>query len=303
MIKKILFSALILLLVVGCSSNQSSGDDAAAESTPKEGVTTVLEQMLTGPDEELMELYDGNDVQATTDYYEEQFGPYFTPEYMEKMLNTNMLNVFHYEAYRNKETMDGVELSVEGSDDAENAYDFKAKVDVSTGETADVSGRVNTDENGNITRIHFIKIDPLMNAFDTAVKTDNGLFEYDHSKLETRASDEAYQPKYPTVMPFEVDGVSIDAGETGQEGALLTFMIHGEESQSMELTTVKDGDSPMDLGDAVEVSIGDQTARYDGVEGGVHRLVWTDGSITYSLKGKLDGLTKEKMITIAESFE
>ena len=71
----------------------------------------------------------------------------------------------------------------------------------------------------------------------------------------------------------------------------------------MELTTVKDGEiSYQDL-KTEEVSIGNQTGQYAGKEGGVQRLIWTDGSITYELKGKVKDLSKEDLITVAESFK
>ena len=266
-------------------------------------MTKVLEQIVSGPDEELTQLYEEDNYEEIFNYYMDQFEPYFTEEFMEKAVNTNLFNRLHQKAYGNDVDMEIGNMSVEERDDTENAYDFEIQVEVSNGQSAEVSGRVNTDEEGKISRIHYIEIQSLMNAFDTAVETEGGLFIYDSSTLVSRTGDEAYQPKYPTVMPFEVDGVEIEPGMMEQRDTLLTFIFHAETSETMELTTVKDDEISNQNLEAEEVSIGNQTGQYAGNEDKDQRLIWTDGSVKYELKGNVEDLSKDDLIKVAESFE
>ncbi|MBA2174233.1 DUF4367 domain-containing protein [Halobacillus locisalis] len=308
MFKKILFIVLAFLVTVGCASNQSSGDQTTEENTTdentvKQDVTMVLEQMFSGPDEELTQYHEEDNYEAISNYYTEKFEPYFTEDYMEAAINTNLLNSFHQKAYGNDVKMEISTMSVEQSEDTETAYDFESQIDVSNGETAGVSGRVNTNEEGNITRIHYIEIESLLNSFDTAVEIEEGLFEYDRSRLVSRTGDEAFQPKYPTIMPFEVNGVEIQPGAMKQKDTVLNFIFHAETEETMKLMTVKDGDISYDDVETEEVLMGDLTGQYAGVEGETQRLIWTDGSITYELKGNVEDLSKEDLTTIAESFE
>ncbi|QAS51289.1 DUF4367 domain-containing protein [Halobacillus litoralis] len=298
MIKKTLFIVIMLLIAAGCASNQSTG-----ENTTEDDVTKVLEQIFSGPDEKLTRFYEEDDYEGVFDYYTDHFESFFTEEYMNQAVNTNLLGGFHQKAYGNEVNMEIGNRSIEQSEDTENAYDFEMQIDVSNGQSAEISGRVNTNEEGKITRIHYIDTQSLMNAFDTAVETEEGLYEYDRSMLVSRTGDEAYQPMYPTVMPFEVDGVEIEPGIMEQKDTLLTFIFHAEKDETMELMTVKDGEITSQDLDTEEVSIGNQTGQYAGNEGGTQRLIWSDGSITYELKGEVEGLSKGDLITVAESFE
>lgn len=308
MFKKYLFIALALLITAGCASTQSSGDQTAGENTTEENtvksdVTMVLEQMFSGPDEELTKYHEEGNYEAISNYYVEKFKPYFTEDYMEAAINTNLLNSFHQKAYGNDVKMEIRNMSVEQSEDTETAYDFESQIDVSNGETADISGRVNTDENGKITRIHYTEVESLLNSFDTAVEIEEGLFEYDRSRLVNRTGDEAFQPKFPTIMPFEVNGVEIQPGVMKQKDTVLNFIFHAETKESIKLMTVNDGEISYDDLETEEVSIGEMTGQYAGKEGETQRLIWTDGSIAYELKGNVEDLSKEDLITVAESFE
>ncbi|MBX0356106.1 DUF4367 domain-containing protein [Halobacillus sp. Nhm2S1] len=301
--KKILFIMIALLITAGCASSPSSSENSSEENTTEDDVTKVLEQIFSGPDEELEQLHEEENYQGISSYYMDQFEPYFTEKYMKQALDTNLLNSFHQKA-GNDVNMEIGKMSVEQSEETETAYDFDMQINISNGETADVSGRVNTNEEGKITRIYYNDdVQSLLHAFDTAVQTEEGLFEYDRSRLVSRTGDEAYQPKYPTLMPFEVDGVEIDPGVMEEKDTVLTFIFHAEMNEEMELTTVKDGDISYDDIETEEVSIGDQTGQYAGNEGETQRLIWKDGSIMYELKGNVDGLSKDDLIMVAESFE
>jgi|GEM_PF-6442550 len=303
MIKKLLFMAITLLIAAGCTSTQSSSENTKEESTAKDDVKIVLEQIFSGPDKELTQFYEEHNQEEISNYYKDQFEPYFTEKYMDQAMKTNLVSSFHQKAYGNEVKMDIGSMSVEQSEEKDTAYDFNTQIDVSNGQSAKVSGRVNTNEQGKITRIHYMDPQPLLHAFDKAVETEDGLFEYDRSRLVSRTEDEAYQPKYPTVMPFEVDGVEIETGPMDQKDTLLTFTFHAETEEMMELITVKDGDiSYVDL-ETEEVSIGEQTGQYAGNKGDPQRLIWKDGSITYELKGNVEDLSKEDLITVAESFK
>ncbi|MGA9288212.1 MAG: DUF4367 domain-containing protein [Anaerobacillus sp.] len=303
MIKKILFIAITFFITAGCASTQSSGEKSIEENTIKDDVTTVLEQMFSGPNEELTKFYEEENDEKISNYYIDQFKPYFTEESMDRAVNTNLLNSFHQKAYGNDVYMDIGNISVEQSEDTGTAYDFEIQINVSNGQTADVSGRVNTNDEGEITRIHYLDIQSLMNAFDKGIETKEGLFEYDRSRLVSRTGDEVYQPKYPTVMPFEVDGVEIEHGSMEQKDSLIKFIFHAETNKAMELTTVKDGEISYQELETEEVSIGKQKGQYAGNEGDTQRLIWTHGSITYKLQGDVENLSKEDLITVAESFK
>ncbi|SFG62226.1 protein of unknown function [Halobacillus alkaliphilus] len=303
MIKKLLFMAITLFIAAGCSSTQSSGEDTKGESTAKDDVKKVLEQIFSGPDKEVTQFYEDNNHEEISNYYKKQFEPYFTEKYMDQAMKTNLVSSFHQKAYGNEVKMDIVSMSIEQSEDKATAYDFNTQIDVSNGQSANISGRVNTNEEGKITRIHYMDPQPLLHAFDTAVETEDGLYEYDRSRLVSRTEDEAYQPKYPTVMPFEVDGVEVEAGPMEQKDTLLTFTFHAETGEMMELMTVKNGDISYQGVETEEVSIGEQNGQYAGNKGDTQRLIWEDGSITYELKGNIEDLSKENLITVAESFK
>ncbi|WP_258871495.1 DUF4367 domain-containing protein [Halobacillus trueperi] len=273
MMKKFLFIAITLFITAGCASTQYSGENTEEENTTEDDVTMVLEQIFSGPEKELAQLYEEENYEEISNYYMDQFEPYFTEKYMDQAVKTNLLRSFHQKAYGNDVHMEIGNMSVEQSEETETAYDFEMQILISNGETADVSGRVNTNEEGKITRIHYNDIQTLLHAFDTSVETEDGLFEYDRSKLVSRTGDEAYQPKYPTIMPFEVDGVEIEAGVMEQKDTVLTFIFHAETNETMELMTVKDAEiSSQDI-ETEEVSIGDQTGQYAGNEGETQRLI------------------------------
>ncbi|WP_406944095.1 DUF4367 domain-containing protein [Halobacillus sp. SY10] len=303
MMKKFLFIAITLFITAGCASTQSSGENTEQENTTEDDVTKVLEQIFSGPEKELAQLYEEENHEGISNYYMDQFEPYFTEEFMTQAVDTNLLSSFHQKAYGNDAHMEIGNMSVEQSEETDTAYNFEMQILISNGETADVSGRVNTNEEGEVTRIHYNDIQTLLHAFDKAVETEDGLFEYDRSKLVSRTEDEAYQPKYPTIMPFEVDGVEIEAGVMEQKDTVLIFIFHAETNETMELMTVKDAEiSSQDI-ETEEVSIGDQTGQYAGNEGETQRLIWKDESIMYELKGNVDGLSKDDLIKVAESFK
>lgn len=301
MLKKILFITMVLIITAGCASNQSASENMEEENTTKDDVTTVLEQIFSGPDEELTQIYEEEKYEEVSTYYMDKFNSYFTEDYMESAMNTNLLNSFHLKAYGNGVEMAIGTINVEQSEDKATAYDFDIQVNVSNGQTADVSGRVNTNEEGKITQIRYMDPQSLPYAFDTATETEDGLFDYDRSRLVSRTGDEAYQPMYPTVMPFEVDGVEIK--HESQDDSSITFIFHGESGEKMELTTVQNGEISSDQVETEEISIGDQKGLYAGKEGETQRMIWTNGSITYELKGKIEDLSKEDLLIVAESFE
>ncbi|PFG12341.1 DUF4367 domain-containing protein [Bacillus sp. es.036] len=301
MLKKILFITMVLIITAGCASNQPASENTEEENTTKDDVTTVLEQIFSGPDEELTQIYEEEKYEEVSTYYMDKFNSYFTEDYMESAMNNDLLNSFHRKAYGNGVEMAIGTINVVQSEDTATAYDFDIQVNVSNGQTADVSGRVNTNEEGKITQIRYMDPQSLPYAFDTATETEDGLFVYDRSRLVSRTGDEAYQPMFPTVMPFEVDGVEIK--HESKDDSTITFVFHGETGEKMELMTVKNGEISSDQLETEEVSIGDQKGQYAGTEGETQRLIWTNGSITYELKGKIEGLSKEDLLTVAESFE
>ncbi|MYL19618.1 DUF4367 domain-containing protein [Halobacillus litoralis] len=300
MIKKVIFIFVVVFVTAGCASSQSSGDLSEEKSTTKDDIDQVLTHLFSGPGEEVKEHYENGRYDEINTYYTDKFKPYFTEDYMNRAMKTNLLTSYHQRAFRSNVKMEVENRDIQQSD-VQTDYIFDYQVNVSNGETAEVRGRVNTNEDGEITRIYFTEGQALVHAFDTVKETADGFYEYDHSTLEERASDEAYQPQYPEVMPFEVDGVEIKPGTKEQKDKRLTFVFHGETGESLTLTTMKGGDLLLEGKKTEDLSVGDLTAQY-AVDKYRQYLKWTVESITYKLEGHLEGLSKDDLIHVADSF-
>ncbi|WP_027954615.1 hypothetical protein [Halobacillus kuroshimensis] len=300
MIKKVSIVFAVLFFTAGCTSSQSSLDHEE-NNTTKDDVSKVLTQLFTGPGEEVKELYEEGSYEKVHAYYTEQFAPYLTEDYMDQAMQTNLLTRYHQQAYSSEVKMEVENKDIQQSD-VETGYIFDYQVNVDNGETADVRGRVNTNEDGEITRIYFTEGQALSHALDTVEKTSDGLYEYDYSSLETRSSDESFQPQFPRVMPYEVDGVEIKAGTKEDKDTLLTFIFHGESGESMTLTTMKEGGLPLEGMETEEVAVGDGTGKY-AVDNNTKYLKWTADSITYKLESRLEQLSIDTLVVVAESFE
>lgn len=162
--KKVIFGVLIFLLVAtGCSESveQTEKDSKINE------FEAMLKESLTGPSEELTAIYKqfaSEDVDETVEalkkldsYHKDNYGNYFKDEYFQEILNKSMyFTVFQEKAYREGMKIKAEDIQVERSETNDTAYDFSVNVHLSDSEEVwNVEGRINTDENGKITRIRY----------------------------------------------------------------------------------------------------------------------------------------------------
>ncbi|MGP4070774.1 hypothetical protein [Halobacillus sp. B29] len=180
--------AIIFLIAAGCSVSESSSTEPAEEekksvaseenkdssraaeeenseiSNSDEGVEgeetvrTYLKNELTGPDEELEQaLSESND--AVLDYVNEHYKSLFTEDNFETFINKYYVMVWLPSAYDLGYELEPIDIQTEKVEDIENdAYHFEVEVQYSKdGEvgTANVTGRINTNDQGKITVIRF----------------------------------------------------------------------------------------------------------------------------------------------------
>ncbi|UOR13061.1 hypothetical protein [Halobacillus amylolyticus] len=149
----------ILFLIAGCSSSASPIKDENIVH-----IEAVLEETFTGPHGELTTIYaelenDSMEIikAASKDlriYYEENLKSYFTGQYYTKFVNTNKASTFHRTAYRNGYQMEIKDINIEQGESTETAYDFTVNVGYKKeGEAIVVTGRVNVNDDGKVTRV------------------------------------------------------------------------------------------------------------------------------------------------------
>ncbi|UOQ92943.1 hypothetical protein MUO14_21490 [Halobacillus shinanisalinarum] len=150
----------ILFLIAGCSSSASKDENIAH-------IEVVLEEVFTGPNGELAAIYKELESasmeiikSASKDfrmYYEENLKSYFTEQYYTKFINTNKASTFHGTAYRNGYRMKVKDMNIEQNASSETAYDFSVNIgykkEGNAGKSAEITGRVNVNEDGKITRV------------------------------------------------------------------------------------------------------------------------------------------------------
>ncbi|ASF40671.1 hypothetical protein CEH05_16530 [Halobacillus halophilus] len=185
---KVCLLATIFLLAAGCSVSESSSTESSEEETQsdaieenkdssnaseeennenansdegmegEETVRTYLKNELTGPDKELKQaLSESND--AVLDYVNEHYKSLFTEDNFETFINKYYVMVWLPYAYDVGYELEPIDIQTEKVEDIENdAYHFEVEVQYSKdGEvgTANVTGRINTNDQGKITVIRF----------------------------------------------------------------------------------------------------------------------------------------------------
>ncbi|MCA0970672.1 hypothetical protein LCM20_08740 [Halobacillus litoralis] len=195
----------VLILAAGCttaedegvSANESVNDqentnESADEADPtdstestedasEENIRTVLQNLLTGPDNQLQEANESfesadeeNFEQAAekrVQYYKEKFKPYMSERLFENFMNTNGGEVFLLTAYRNDYQIKAETITFEESEETEGSYNFTVEASYKKGEsseseTVEVRGLINTNDEGKVTRVHYYNPEDLRSALE-----------------------------------------------------------------------------------------------------------------------------------------
>ncbi|KGP90658.1 hypothetical protein N780_04085 [Pontibacillus chungwhensis BH030062] len=155
----------VFLLAVGCSSA-----DSAEKDKDRETAETVVKKMFSGPNEELAENYENIQQSASEieSYYDEEFKPYFSENYYDDVIANRTVNLFHSKVQGINGKMNVEDLTIEPVESAENAYTYTVKVQITKveeeNETVELSGRINFNEDGAITRITHKDLDTFTKA-------------------------------------------------------------------------------------------------------------------------------------------
>ncbi|MGP4074714.1 hypothetical protein [Halobacillus sp. K22] len=182
--KSFLF-ACALFLVAGCSNSESSDEkqttvssqesvdssntdgEQTRENSPSEGdkkgaetVRIFLEKELSGPSDELKRSLDGNGKSLTT-YVDENYKSLFQEDNFETFITQNYVLMWLPSAHGNDYQIEAKEVQIEKVDDLEkDVYRFEVEVEWRKGGesgTGNVTGRVNTNDQGKISAIRQIE--------------------------------------------------------------------------------------------------------------------------------------------------
>ncbi|QSS98681.1 hypothetical protein IMZ31_11230 [Pontibacillus sp. ALD_SL1] len=154
-----------LLLAVGCSSVDSAEKD---EDTATAEI--VVKKMFSGPSEELAENYDNIQQSASEieTYYAEEFKPYFSESYYDDAIANRSINLFHSKVQGIDGKMNVEDLTIKPVESVDNAYTYTVNVQITKAkeenETVELSGRINFNEDGAITRIAHNDLDKFTKA-------------------------------------------------------------------------------------------------------------------------------------------
>ncbi len=154
--------ALFFVLVVGCSSPKDNGRDDVKT------IHTYLENEFTGPNDELINAFEQEgayppELQA---YAEENYKPLVAD--LEQFVNKNWVLTYLRFAYENGYQLEPTNIDIQKIDGNENAaYSYEVKVKYNKDErtnTANVTGRINLNDNGEISIIRNIDDGGLLEA-------------------------------------------------------------------------------------------------------------------------------------------
>ncbi len=137
------------------------------------------------------------------------------------------------------------------------------------------------------------------------------LSEFDNSDLKTKLEDQAFQPKLPSKLPFEVEQAEFTPPPKDYMPVTIHFLSsRNGNGDHLELLIFnhKDGGNVQHSGVKFEdVKIGDIKAKYAVNDSEAMMLNWTEDDIFYGLTyyGKQSDteITKEDLIETAKSFE
>jgi hypothetical protein len=166
----------LVLYVVGCSSNTETEPQDENKTTIK----TVLEHSFTGPEQELIEIWndihsDENEMEeiesaigALNSYTSEKFKPYFADQGYNSFISSFGFTFLNY-AYRNGYQLKLNSFEVETSEVKDNIYNFLLEVQYQKEDSAEqvvnVTGEANINEDGLISKM-LIRGNELVEALE-----------------------------------------------------------------------------------------------------------------------------------------
>ncbi|MCA1010627.1 hypothetical protein [Halobacillus halophilus] len=137
-------------------NRESSSSDESMRG--EETVRTYLKSELTGPDEELQQALNESNA-ALLDYVNEHYKSLFTEDNLETFIKKNYVMIWLPSAHNLGYELEPIDIQTEKVQDIEkDAYHFEAEVKYSKdgeADTAEVTGRINTNEQGKMTVIRF----------------------------------------------------------------------------------------------------------------------------------------------------
>ncbi|MFZ0475187.1 MAG: hypothetical protein WAM18_06940 [Halobacillus sp.] len=145
------------------NSNNSEEENSESSSSEervkgKETVRTYLKNELTGPDEELKQALSESNA-AVLDYVDEYYQSLFTEDNFETFIKKSYVMIWLPYANDVGYELEPIDIQIEKVEDIENdAYHFEAEVEYSKdgeADTAQVTGRINANDQGKITVIRF----------------------------------------------------------------------------------------------------------------------------------------------------
>ncbi|RCW73065.1 hypothetical protein [Saliterribacillus persicus] len=174
---------VIFLLLTGCSFFDSENSSTSKESTE---IQNVIEETFSGPDMELIELFDSSEnltiigeeneevaelenVPTKLDVYlEEKYKDYFSESVYDDFVVRYGIS-YHVKAYSNGYHVEVDEIDIKPNENSEGLYNFTA--DVSYGreqdmDTVEVSGRADYYEKEKIGNFEIVNDNGLLNKLN-----------------------------------------------------------------------------------------------------------------------------------------
>ena len=138
---------LVLIFVAGCSQENENNKNA---------IQTYLEKEFNGPNDELSTILDqGPHSTELDEYLEENYGDIITD--LDQFINSNYVLVFLRDAHFNGYQLGSKNINIQKTENTQsNLYDYEVEVEYRKDEqtsTTIVSGKINLNENGEISRI------------------------------------------------------------------------------------------------------------------------------------------------------
>lgn len=138
------------------------------------------------------------------------------------------------------------------------------------------------------------------------------LTEFDHTKLKEEINDQAFQPKLPTKLPFEIEeAVFTPPPKEQQPSNILSFDFFGsgdEDGKGNHLSLIAVNGGKVESNKEYEdVKIGDLKGSYAVKDEEEMILNWSENDIHYRLtfyvQQSENEVTKEELIETAKAFE
>ncbi|MYL33883.1 hypothetical protein GLW05_09755 [Pontibacillus yanchengensis] len=162
---------LLPLSLLGCSMEVTS----STEEKHIETIKHVLEKLFTGPDQELVELFEepenvsvigregeSSSTESPTEldrYLEDQYKPYFTTNMYERFIGIYAMN-YPLKSYASDYQLRVGSIEVDQIESTEGVYDFTVHVmygkDGMEEKEKEVEGRVNVNDEGKISNIEIL---------------------------------------------------------------------------------------------------------------------------------------------------